>query len=82
VSNESDVYGFLAELDDDELRVADCFGGGATVDANQLREDVITDVRRFIESMAHEYAEAIVDQLDAGYEVDPADLEPAEAEQP
>jgi hypothetical protein len=67
---ESDTYGFMGVLEDGELTVSDCFGGGRSFDAGDSRGSLIRAVAAFVIANAENIAEEIIDELDAGDDSD------------
>jgi hypothetical protein len=68
---ESDEYGFIAHLEDnDVVALTDCMGGGERFSYGG-RDDLIETITEFIKSRAREYAEEMVEDLDI--EDDPDD---------
>jgi hypothetical protein len=70
MSNQSAVYGFMAVLEGDLLRISDGIGGGEGV---AHRDDAIREIESYVRMSARFIAEAIVDDL--GLEDDGDDTE-------
>lgn len=78
MSNESDVYGFMASLDGDHLAIADGMGGGTFADVYH-RDDAIQAIEAYVHRLARSVAEAIVDELDFPEDEDGEDFVAGEA---